>query len=122
MVPDIVDRFQRSEADHYRLVTNLFLFHLQRHSDHHANPARRVSSRILPEGEDENWRQAASRRSGSLTGSPDWRVDRARSGHAGLRAVGPVCPLPSSGVGTPGSVGGAAPPVPTRQRVRVMPA
>ena len=27
-----------------RLVTNLFLFHLQRHSDHHANPGRRYQT------------------------------------------------------------------------------
>ncbi|WP_327118097.1 alkane 1-monooxygenase [Nocardia sp. NBC_01730] len=27
-----------------RLITNLFLFHLQRHSDHHANPGRRYQT------------------------------------------------------------------------------
>jgi alkane 1-monooxygenase len=27
-----------------RLVTNVFLFHLQRHSDHHANPGRRYQT------------------------------------------------------------------------------
>ena len=27
-----------------RLVTNIFLFHLQRHSDHHANPGRRYQT------------------------------------------------------------------------------
>ena len=27
-----------------RLVTNVFLFHLQRHSDHHANPSRRYQT------------------------------------------------------------------------------
>lgn len=36
-----------------RLVTNIFLFHLQRHSDHHANPGRRYqtlrSSREAPQ-------------------------------------------------------------------------
>ena len=32
----------RSYYDH--LVTNLALFHLQRHSDHHANPSRRYQS------------------------------------------------------------------------------
>ena len=30
------------EFDH--LVTNLFLYHLQRHSDHHANPTRRYQT------------------------------------------------------------------------------
>lgn len=33
-----------------RLVTNIFLFHLQRHSDHHANPGRRYQTlRTSPE-------------------------------------------------------------------------
>ncbi|WP_085999062.1 alkane 1-monooxygenase [Nocardia higoensis] len=36
-----------------RLVTNIFLFHLQRHSDHHANPGRRYqtlrSSEVSPQ-------------------------------------------------------------------------
>lgn len=36
-----------------RLVTNIFLFHLQRHSDHHANPGRRYqtlrSSDVAPQ-------------------------------------------------------------------------
>lgn len=33
-----------------RLVTNIFLFHLQRHSDHHANPGRRYQTlRTAPE-------------------------------------------------------------------------
>ncbi|QIS15236.1 alkane 1-monooxygenase [Nocardia arthritidis] len=36
-----------------RLVTNIFLFHLQRHSDHHANPGRRYqtlrSSQVAPQ-------------------------------------------------------------------------
>ncbi|MEV6767248.1 alkane 1-monooxygenase [Nocardia sp. NPDC051030] len=33
-----------------RLVTNIFLFHLQRHSDHHANPGRRYQTlRTTPE-------------------------------------------------------------------------
>ena len=29
-------------SDH--IVTNLFLYHLQRHSDHHANPTRRYQT------------------------------------------------------------------------------
>ncbi|WP_067687975.1 alkane 1-monooxygenase [Nocardia jejuensis] len=36
-----------SERDSWnsdRLVTNIFLFHLQRHSDHHANPGRRYQT------------------------------------------------------------------------------
>lgn len=38
-------RYQRCRAEHSwnsdHMVTNIFLFHLQRHSDHHANPMRR---------------------------------------------------------------------------------
>ena len=38
-------RYERCAAEHSwnsdHLVTNLFLYHLQRHSDHHANPTRR---------------------------------------------------------------------------------
>ncbi|VFA97750.1 Alkane 1-monooxygenase 2 [Nocardia cyriacigeorgica] len=41
-------RFERcSPRDSWnsdRLVTNIFLFHLQRHSDHHANPGRRYQT------------------------------------------------------------------------------
>jgi alkane 1-monooxygenase len=35
-------------SDH--LVTNLFLYHLQRHSDHHANPTRRYQTLRSMEG------------------------------------------------------------------------
>ncbi len=39
------DRYERCRPEHSwnsdHLVTNLFLYHLQRHSDHHANPTRR---------------------------------------------------------------------------------
>src|SRR5699024_2456423 len=38
-------RYQRCRPEHSwnsdHLVTNIFLYHLQRHSDHHANPMRR---------------------------------------------------------------------------------
>ncbi|WP_333620195.1 fatty acid desaturase [Dietzia sp.] len=38
-------RYQRTRSEHSwnsdHMVTNIFLFHLQRHSDHHANPMRR---------------------------------------------------------------------------------
>ena len=38
-------RYERCMPEHSwnsdHLVTNLFLYHLQRHSDHHANPTRR---------------------------------------------------------------------------------
>jgi len=41
-------RYERTLPRHSwnsdRLVTNVFLFHLQRHSDHHANPARRYQT------------------------------------------------------------------------------
>ncbi len=41
-------RYERVRPEHSwnsdNLVTNLFLFHLQRHSDHHANPTRRYQS------------------------------------------------------------------------------
>jgi len=41
-------RFERCLPRHSwnsdRLVTNIFLFHLQRHSDHHANPGRRYQT------------------------------------------------------------------------------
>lgn len=41
-------RYERCAARHSwnsdRLVTNIFLFHLQRHSDHHANPRRRYQT------------------------------------------------------------------------------
>ena len=35
-------------SDH--IVTNLFLYHLQRHSDHHANPTRRYQTLRSMEG------------------------------------------------------------------------
>jgi alkane 1-monooxygenase len=41
-------RYERVRPEHSwnsdNLVTNLFLYHLQRHSDHHANPTRRYQS------------------------------------------------------------------------------
>ena len=41
-------RYERCTAEHSwnsdHLVTNLFLYHLQRHSDHHANPTRRYQT------------------------------------------------------------------------------
>ncbi|TSD99851.1 alkane 1-monooxygenase [Skermania sp. ID1734] len=41
-------RYERCSPRHSwnsdRLVTNIFLFHLQRHSDHHANPGRRYQT------------------------------------------------------------------------------
>lgn len=41
-------RYERCAPRHSwnsdRLVTNIFLFHLQRHSDHHANPGRRYQT------------------------------------------------------------------------------
>ncbi|NMN96060.1 alkane 1-monooxygenase [Nocardiaceae bacterium YC2-7] len=41
-------RYERTAPRHSwnsdRLVTNVFLFHLQRHSDHHANPGRRYQT------------------------------------------------------------------------------
>ncbi|WP_084435972.1 alkane 1-monooxygenase [Aldersonia kunmingensis] len=41
-------RYERTTVRHSwnsdRLVTNIFLFHLQRHSDHHANPQRRYQT------------------------------------------------------------------------------
>jgi alkane 1-monooxygenase len=41
-------RYERCAAEHSwnsdHLVTNLFLYHLQRHSDHHANPTRRYQT------------------------------------------------------------------------------
>lgn len=41
-------RVERCEPEHSwnsnHLVTNLFLYHLQRHSDHHANPTRRYQA------------------------------------------------------------------------------
>jgi len=41
-------RYERCAAHHSwnsdHLVTNLFLYHLQRHSDHHANPTRRYQT------------------------------------------------------------------------------
>ena len=41
-------RYERCTAEHSwnsdHLVTNLFLYHLQRHSDHHANPSRRYQT------------------------------------------------------------------------------
>lgn len=41
-------RFERCEPEHSwnsnHTVTNLFLYHLQRHSDHHANPTRRYQT------------------------------------------------------------------------------
>lgn len=46
-------RYERPSPEHSwnsdHLVTNLFLFHLQRHSDHHANPTRRYQTlRSMP--------------------------------------------------------------------------
>ena len=42
------DRYERCTPEHSwnsdHLVTNLFLYHLQRHSDHHANPTRRYQT------------------------------------------------------------------------------
>lgn len=42
------DRYERCTPQHSwnsdHLVTNLFLYHLQRHSDHHANPTRRYQT------------------------------------------------------------------------------
>lgn len=41
-------RYERCQPRHSwnsdRLITNIFLFHLQRHSDHHANPGRRYQT------------------------------------------------------------------------------
>jgi len=41
-------RYERCAAEHSwnsdHIVTNLFLYHLQRHSDHHANPTRRYQT------------------------------------------------------------------------------
>ncbi|MCG5431616.1 alkane 1-monooxygenase [Mycobacterium sp. MYCO198283] len=41
-------RYERCRPEHSwnsdHIVTNLFLYHLQRHSDHHANPARRYQT------------------------------------------------------------------------------
>jgi len=41
-------RYERCTPEHSwnsdHIVTNLFLYHLQRHSDHHANPARRYQT------------------------------------------------------------------------------
>lgn len=41
-------RYERCTPEHSwnsdHLVTNLFLYHLQRHSDHHANPTRRYQA------------------------------------------------------------------------------
>ena len=41
-------RYERCEPEHSwnsnHMVTNLFLYHLQRHSDHHANPKLRYQS------------------------------------------------------------------------------
>jgi alkane 1-monooxygenase len=41
-------RYERCRPEHSwnanHIVTNLILFHLQRHSDHHANPTRRYQS------------------------------------------------------------------------------
>jgi alkane 1-monooxygenase len=41
-------RYERCTPEHSwnsdHLVTNLFLYHLQRHSDHHANPTRRYQT------------------------------------------------------------------------------
>ena len=47
-------RYERVRPEHSwnsdNLVTNLFLYHLQRHSDHHANPTRRYQSLRSDEG------------------------------------------------------------------------
>jgi len=41
-------RYERCAPEHSwnsdHIVTNLFLYHLQRHSDHHANPTRRYQT------------------------------------------------------------------------------
>jgi len=45
---DANGRYERCQPEHSwnsnHLVTNLFLYHLQRHSDHHANPTRRYQA------------------------------------------------------------------------------
>ncbi|AWN16164.1 alkane 1-monooxygenase [Salinisphaera sp. LB1] len=45
---DANGRYQRCRPEHSwnndHIVTNIFLFHLQRHSDHHAHPTRRYQS------------------------------------------------------------------------------
>jgi alkane 1-monooxygenase len=47
-------RYERCSPQHSwssdHLVTNLFLYHLQRHSDHHANPTRRYQTLRSMEG------------------------------------------------------------------------
>ena len=47
-------RYERVRPEHSwnsdHLVTNLFLYHLQRHSDHHANPTRRYQTLRSMEG------------------------------------------------------------------------
>ena len=48
-------RYERCTPEHSwnsdHLVTNIFLYHLQRHSDHHANPTRRYQVlRSYPDG------------------------------------------------------------------------
>jgi alkane 1-monooxygenase len=47
-------RYERCTPEHSwnsdHLVTNLFLYHLQRHSDHHANPTRRYQTLRSMEG------------------------------------------------------------------------
>ena len=47
-------RYERCAPEHSwnsdHLVTNLFLYHLQRHSDHHANPTRRYQTLRSMEG------------------------------------------------------------------------
>ncbi len=47
-------RYERCTPQHSwnsdHLVTNLFLYHLQRHSDHHANPTRRYQTLRSMEG------------------------------------------------------------------------
>ena len=47
-------RYERCAPEHSwnsdHMVTNLFLYHLQRHSDHHANPTRRYQTLRSMEG------------------------------------------------------------------------
>jgi alkane 1-monooxygenase len=59
--PEGTGRYERVDPSHSwnsnNIATNLFLYHLQRHSDHHANPTRRyqtlrdfAESPVLPTG------------------------------------------------------------------------
>ena len=58
-------------SDH--LVTNLFLYHLQRHSDHHANPTRRYQTLRSMDGAPEPAQPATPRMIGSTYFPPLWR-------------------------------------------------